>query len=437
MFAAYGRLWIFGGHDGSYRKDLQTYDPTTKAWTAMVTTGDTPGVRGLTPMVVIDGKAYLFGGYGAGYLNDLRVLDLGTNTWSLVTPLIGSAPSARYAHSSAVIDGKVYLFGGYDGSSSRSDMHVFEPRTRTWTNLGNVPEGSPGVMNAAPLGQRSHHTAASTSGIMYVFGGFYGNSSSNALAHLASFEPYRPPSTPTPSAAAPATLSYNAPWVFTQFSAIPIKLPTVTGGTPTTYTVDSLPPGLFIAPDTGIIYGTPTTVLPLASYTVTATNDLGSASTTVAITVIKPNWTDLSTGTCGTAPPIRLGHSKVAIGRKVYIFGGWSPGVGIRGDFYAFDLDTNCWTNLSTPLAGTAPVSRYMHSAVTLDGKMYLFGGHNGADRNDLHVYDPVARSWTDLSSPLYCARSARAPWAWRVPRNPHLGEACCFFFPQIGRAHV
>jgi hypothetical protein len=25
----------------------------------------------------------------------------------------------------------------------------------------------------------------------------------------------------------------------------------------------------------------------------------------------------------------------------------------------------------------------------------------------------------------------AGAPWAWRVPRNPHLGEACCLFFPH------
>ena len=62
--------------------------------------------------------------------------------------------------------------------------------------------------------------------------------------------------------------------------------PTSTGGTITSWTVSpQLPPGLSLAASDGAISGTPTTVSPLATYTITGTNTGGSISTTITIEV--------------------------------------------------------------------------------------------------------------------------------------------------------
>jgi N-acetylneuraminic acid mutarotase len=407
-FAAYGKLWIYGGNTGSRVADLHTYDPTTKAWT-QITTTNPPSARESASVVVMDGVAYFFGGYTTGVVNALYALDLVTLAWTTVTPLVGTAPSVRYLHTASILDGKMYIFGGHNGSNAVADSHSFDPKTRTWLDFAAVPEGSSSVMNAAQLVARAIHSASVIDGAIYVFGGYYGNTGANALAHLAAFKPsYLPPTTP-PAVTAPTGITYASPWIFTKSIAIATKAPTVTGGSPTLYSAASLPPGLAIAPDTGVLYGTPTTPSAATDYTITASNAAGTVTTTVNITVLVPNWTDFSTGTCGTAPTARYHHTSVTIDRKLYIFGGTSQG-SQRNELYSWDKDTGCWTNLSTPLAGTVPSVRYAHTATVIDGKMYIFGGHTGSSYlNDLHVYDPAARTWTNLSYPLFgSAPSAR-----------------------------
>ena len=84
---------------------------------------------------------------------------------------------------------------------------------------------------------------------------------------------------------APSGLAYNSPNVFTVGSAIAALSPTVSGIV-TGYSVSpALPSGISIDPGTGIISGTPTAVLPTSSYTVTASNNYGSTSFVVVITV--------------------------------------------------------------------------------------------------------------------------------------------------------
>ena len=55
----------------------------------------------------------------------------------------------------------------------------------------------------------------------------------------------------------------------------------------------SLPDGLTMDSVSGAITGTPTTVQESKKYTISVTNDNGSASTTIAITIVDPpvNWT--------------------------------------------------------------------------------------------------------------------------------------------------
>jgi hypothetical protein len=83
----------------------------------------------------------------------------------------------------------------------------------------------------------------------------------------------------------PTNLSYEPKLTFTEGTAIPIVSPTVTGEV-SLYTSSTLPPGLSIDPNTGIISGTPTAARSQAIYTITAKNSTGFTTFDIEITVI-------------------------------------------------------------------------------------------------------------------------------------------------------
>jgi len=90
--------------------------------------------------------------------------------------------------------------------------------------------------------------------------------------------------------AAPTALAYLInPAIYIQGSAITANNPTSSGGVVISYAIlPALPAGLTLNPVTGVISGTPSEVIPAASYSVTATNTGGSTSTLVSITVVSP-----------------------------------------------------------------------------------------------------------------------------------------------------
>ncbi len=88
------------------------------------------------------------------------------------------------------------------------------------------------------------------------------------------------------SIAAPASLSYTTPNVYTTGTAITALNPTSTGGAIASYSISpSLPAGLTLNTSTGIISGTPTSATAQLSYIITGTNTSGTVSSTVVITV--------------------------------------------------------------------------------------------------------------------------------------------------------
>lgn len=94
--------------------------------------------------------------------------------------------------------------------------------------------------------------------------------------------------------ASPSSLAYSVSTIMATIGvAITPDTPTVTG-TVSSYAVSpALPAGLVIDPTTGIISGTPTTISPQASYTVTATNSSGSTIAAITIAVNQPAPTTL------------------------------------------------------------------------------------------------------------------------------------------------
>ncbi|EPR14091.1 Kelch repeat-containing protein [Ruminiclostridium papyrosolvens] len=86
----------------------------------------------------------------------------------------------------------------------------------------------------------------------------------------------------------------------------------------------------------------------------------------------------------------------VAIGNKIYIFGGKSYWSGYNKELLVYDLAANTWTTNSD----NDPSGREEHTAVAINGKMYVFGGINYYSgsvvyNKDLWEYDPATAKWT------------------------------------------
>ncbi|XP_062953826.1 kelch domain-containing protein 3 isoform X3 [Cynocephalus volans] len=106
-------------------------------------------------------------------------------------------------------------------------------------------------------------------------------------------------------------------------------------------------------------------------------------------------------------PYMRYGHSTVLIDDTVFLWGGRNDTEGACNVLYAFDVNTHKW---STPrVSGTVPGARDGHSACVLGKIMYIFGGYEQlADcfSNDIHKLDTSTMTWT-----LICTKGNPARW--------------------------
>ena len=89
---------------------------------------------------------------------------------------------------------------------------------------------------------------------------------------------------------APSALTYfSNPATYAKDTAITDNTPSSSGGAVVSYAVSpALPTGLTLNTSSGIISGTPTTLIAAADYTVIATNTGGSTSVSVSIAVVSP-----------------------------------------------------------------------------------------------------------------------------------------------------
>lgn len=99
---------------------------------------------------------------------------------------------------------------------------------------------------------------------------------------------------------------------------------------------------------------------------------------------------------CGNVkPPKRYFHSAAILNHCMYIFGG--HGITVEcflHDLWAFNLDTHKWKQIHT--YGDIPQGVYNHSACICGGSMFVFGGHMISRNfgNFLYEFSISSREW-------------------------------------------
>jgi hypothetical protein len=117
--------------------------------------------------------------------------------------------------------------------------------------------------------------------------------------------------------------------------------------------------------------------------------------------------------TSGAAPPPSIAPTVVAVGTRLYLFGGRTAvdmQQGVLGDVYRLDTTTHTWSLAWSRAAASSggggaaadcPAPRSYHAAASLGGKFFVFGGCGPSGRlNDLWAFDPQAASWERMPDP-------------------------------------
>ncbi|XP_004225654.2 kelch domain-containing protein 1-like [Ciona intestinalis] len=87
----------------------------------------------------------------------------------------------------------------------------------------------------------------------------------------------------------------------------------------------------------------------------------------------------------GDLPSQRSGATMVAVGKKLYLFGGLSQFTGWMDDFYSYDVETKVWTQIT---AKDGPSPRDKLSAAVFESKIYFFGGFGPAGEDEVSAED-------------------------------------------------
>lgn len=119
--------------------------------------------------------------------------------------------------------------------------------------------------------------------------------------------------------------------------------------------------------------------------------------------------------------PRRVNHAAVAIGDKIYSFGGYCTGEDYETtrpiDVHVLDTITYRWSTVTVSISSQwdryMPYQRYGHTCVAYEDKAYVWGGRNDRDGacSVLFCFDPAARKWSrpDVSGNVPGARDGHS----------------------------
>ncbi|GAB2209672.1 hypothetical protein Droror1_Dr00026893, partial [Drosera rotundifolia] len=127
--------------------------------------GEAPGKRwGHTCNAIRGGRlVYVFGGYGKSncHTNLVHVFDTVADSWTQLATK-GTPPVPRDSHTCTTVGDKLFVFGGTNGLHPLNDLHILDTVSSTWVSpspRGHIPEA------------REGHSAALIGKQLFVFGG--------------------------------------------------------------------------------------------------------------------------------------------------------------------------------------------------------------------------------------------------------------------------
>ncbi|GMN44040.1 hypothetical protein TIFTF001_013235 [Ficus carica] len=250
----------------------------------------------------------------------------------LYPKVMGFNPSERWGHSACFSQGILYVFGGCCGGLHFSDVLLLNLDTMVWNALVSTGQGP---------GPRDSHSAVVVGQRMIVFGGTNGSKKVNDL-HILDL--------------------LTKEWIQPECSGTP---PSPRESHTTTLVSDEK---LVIFGGSGEGEG---------NYL----NDLH------VLDLKSMTWTSPEVN--GDIPVPRDSHSAVAIGNKLFVYGG-DCGDRYNGDVDMLDINTLTWSRLS--VQGSSPGVRAGHATV------YVIGGVGDKHYyNDVWILDLSTCSWTQL----------------------------------------
>ena len=98
-----------------------------------------------------------------------------------------------------------------------------------------------------------------------------------------------------------------------------------------------------------------------------------------------------------------MGHTIVTCDEStLYMFGGYSLGIGVLNDLWAFDIASSEWSEVR-PSTSDRPSPRYFHAAVCVPRvhAIYVFGGlleDTGTATDELWKFNLDHLKWTQLA---------------------------------------
>src|SRR5207302_134387 len=270
---------------------------------------------------------------------------MGGSDWTNMNP--GTAPSAS-VNMAMVYDSsadRIIVFGGYDGSPQGSDRTwAYDFESNTWTDLAPAVHPPAGWLDRAAYDRWAER--------MILFGGYDGVA--GALS--------------------------NQTWAF-NFQANawtnlqPARHPSARSRQGMAFDAQS---------DRTILFGG-----------LTAEGDYSSETWAYSI-----DWDSWANMTSEVRPPGRRSPGMVydAAADRTILFGGYDSSSGIvYNDTWAYDFESNSWTNRNPPAAPSPRFGMGLAYDARLD-RSILFGGAEGGD-NVTWAYDFTNNSWAVLST--------------------------------------
>jgi hypothetical protein len=169
---------------------------------------------------------------------------------------------------------------------------------------------------------------------------------------------------------APINLAYSTPNNFVKDVQIVSLIPSAQGSAVSTYSISpSLPAGLSFSNTTGVISGTPTSLSSATNYTITATNNVGSCSFILSVSVVSSFQ----------LPSITYGSPKTYyVGQTINPLYPINSGGSVQGSLTTLAGGFSTATGIASDASGNIFVAGYLSSSVYLvapNGSVSVFSG--------------------------------------------------------------